>query len=102
MLYLPEAAKVNLTMIYGSDVMATSYPMGSSERTAIIGSYDETIRILMVFVVCVCIPMLHAGLCMANYKLHKVDQRVEGVVLSSSEKKGAKAQSGAEELVERK
>lgn len=102
MLYLPEAAKVNMTMIYGSAVMATSYPIGSPERTAIIRSYDETMRILLVVAVCVCIPMLPAGLCMANYKLDKVDQRVEGVVFGSSRKKDTEDESGAEEVVERK
>ncbi|PUU82461.1 major facilitator superfamily domain-containing protein [Tuber borchii] len=95
MLYLPEAAKVNMAMIYGSAVMATSYPIKSPERTAIIRSYDETMRILLVVAVCVCIPMLPAGLRMANYKLDKVDQRVEGVVFGSSGKKGTKDESGA-------
>lgn len=102
MLYLPEAAKVNMTMIYGSAVMATSYPMGSPERAAIIRSYDETMRILLIVAVCVCIPMLPAGLCMTNYKLDEVDQRVEGVVFGSSGKKGNREESGAGEVVERK
>ncbi|KAG0639083.1 major facilitator superfamily domain-containing protein [Tuber brumale] len=102
MLYLPETAKVNMTMIYGSAVMATSYPMGSPERAAIIRSYDETMRILLIIAVCVCIPMLPAGLCMANYKLDEVDQRVEGVVFGSAGKKGARGESGTREVIERK
>ncbi|CAZ82313.1 unnamed protein product [Tuber melanosporum] len=102
MLYLPEAAKANMTMIYGSAVVATSYPMGSPERTAIIKSYDETMRILLIIAVCVCIPMLPAGLCMTNYKLDEVDQRVEGVVFGSAGKKVARGESGTREVVERK
>jgi hypothetical protein len=85
LLYLPETAKANATLIYGSAVTAASYPMGSPERIAINRAYDETMKILLIVAVCVCIPMLPAGLCMSNYKLDEVDQRVEGVVFGNSE-----------------
>lgn len=94
LLYLPDAVKPDMKTIFGSAVAATKYSMGSPERIAIIRAYDETMKILLVVAVCVCIPMLPAGLCMADYKLDEVDQRVEGTVFGNS---GRGAREGRED-----
>jgi hypothetical protein len=84
LLYLPESAKPDMKAIFGSAVKAASYPMGSPERVAIVRAYDETMKVLLIIAVCVCVSMIPAGLCMSNYRLDEVDQRVEGTVFGRS------------------
>jgi MFS family permease len=46
--YLPADAQANLTSIYGSTVVATSYPPGSETRTAIQRAYGETQKLMLI------------------------------------------------------
>ncbi|KAH8150444.1 uncharacterized protein LAJ45_05657 [Morchella importuna] len=85
-LYLPESAKGDVKSIFSSAVVAQTYAMGTPERVAIVRAYDETMRILLIIAVCVCIPMLPLGILMENHKLDQIDQGVSGVVIGSSSK----------------
>lgn len=86
MTYLPENAKGDLKEIFGSAVHAQTYAMGTPERIAIIRAYDETMNILIIIAICVCIPMLPMGLLMKNYKLDQVDQHLKGTIIGSGPK----------------
>lgn len=85
-LYLPESAKGNVKSIFSSAVVAQTYAMGTPERVAIVRAYDETMKILLIIAVCVCIPMLPFGILMENHKLDQINQGVAGVVIGSSSK----------------
>ncbi len=71
-LYLPEATKGQATQIFGSIVVAQSFAMGTPEREAINRAYQETMHILLIIAVCVCIPLFPLSLMMKNYKLDEV------------------------------
>jgi hypothetical protein len=58
--------------IFGSLVTAQSYKIGSPERIAINRAYSETMHILLIIAVCMCIPLIPLGLLMKNYKLNEV------------------------------
>lgn len=81
--YLPENAKGYVKEILGSAVFAQTFAMGTPERIAIIKAYDETMNILLIIAVCVCVPMLPMALLMKNFKLDQVDQHVKGTVVGS-------------------
>lgn len=81
--YLPETAKADVKEIVGSAVLAQTFAMGTPERIAIIKAYDETMKILLIIAVCVCIPMFPMALLMKNFKLDQVDQRVKGTVIGT-------------------
>lgn len=66
---------------------AQTYAMGTPERIAIVRAYDETMKMLLIIAVCVCIPMLPMGLLMKNYKLNEVDQHVTGTVIGNSKER---------------
>ena len=71
-LYLPPAAKVNSTLIFGNLTLAESYKIGSPERAAINRSYQETMNILLIIAVCLSVPLIPLSLLMRNYKLDQV------------------------------
>ncbi|KAI9675355.1 MAG: hypothetical protein M1817_001259 [Caeruleum heppii] len=79
--YLPDSAKGQATTIFGSLTTAQSYAMGSPERIAINRAYEETMHILLIIAVCVCVPLIPLALLMKNYKLDQMDQRVKGKVI---------------------
>lgn len=85
--YLPETAKADIKEIVGSAVLAQTFAMGTPERIAIIKAYDETMKILLIIAVCVCLPMFPMALLMKNFKLDQVDQQVKGTVIGPSPKK---------------
>lgn len=84
--YLPENAKGDVKEIVGSAVFAQTFAMGTPERIAIIKAYDETMKILLIIAVFVCLPMLPMALLMKNFKLDQIDQRVKGTVIGFSPK----------------
>ena len=103
-LYLPENAKDDALAIFGDITVATSYPIGSPERLAIDRAYQETMRLLLLTAICVCIPLIPLTLCMKNYRLdevcigplvdletntRKMNQHVRGRVIGSSRTAGA-------------
>lgn len=51
-LYLPADAQSNLTDIYGSITVQTSYPVGSDTRNAINTAYGETQRLMLIAATC--------------------------------------------------
>ncbi|KAI9702587.1 MAG: hypothetical protein M1836_001067 [Candelina mexicana] len=92
-LYLPEGSKDKATMIFGSIVTAQSYAMGSPERIAINRAYQETMNILLIVAVCVCIPLFPLSLMMKDYKLDEMDQKVKGKVIGSSSSSSSSSSS---------
>lgn len=70
--YLPESAKAQAMIIFGSLTTAQSYAMGTPERQAINRAYQETLHILLIVAVCVCAPLIPLSLLMKNYKLDQV------------------------------
>ncbi|VUC33960.1 unnamed protein product [Clonostachys rosea] len=79
--YLPEAAKVNATTIYGDITVALSYEVGTPERIAISRSYQETMTTLLTIAVCMCAPIFLCSLLMTDYKLDEMEQGVKGLVI---------------------
>lgn len=71
-LYLPTDAKGDALKIFGSLVVAESYPLGSPERIAIDRAYQETMNVLLIIAVCLAIPLIPLSLLMKNYKLDQV------------------------------
>ena len=82
-LYLPQAEKSNAAMIFGNLTLAQSYLPGSPERASINRSYQETMNILLIVSVCLCVPLLPLSLLMKNYRLHAMDQKVKGKVIGT-------------------
>lgn len=99
--YLPAASKSQASAIFGSLVLATSFPAGSPERIAVDRAYQETMNILLVIAVCMAAPLIPLSLVMRNYKLDQVsstllasgffvnmaaqiDQKVKGKVIGHS------------------
>ncbi|KAI9845220.1 MAG: hypothetical protein M1837_004975 [Sclerophora amabilis] len=85
--YLPASAQSNAMMIYGNITLAQSYPMGGPERIAINRAYQETMHILLIIAVCVCVPLIPCALLMKNYKLNEMSQHVRGKVIGSFNQK---------------
>ncbi|CAG9949910.1 unnamed protein product [Clonostachys rosea f. rosea IK726] len=79
--YLPEAAKVNATVIYGDITAALAYEVGTPERIAISRSYQETMTTLLTIAVCMCAPIFLCSLLMTDYKLDEMEQGVKGLVI---------------------
>ncbi|KAJ0109240.1 hypothetical protein J7T55_009571 [Diaporthe amygdali] len=50
--YLPADAQANLTEIYGSIVVQSSYPLGSPTRDAINRSYGDTQKLMLIAATC--------------------------------------------------
>ncbi|CAK7263405.1 hypothetical protein SEPCBS119000_000466 [Sporothrix epigloea] len=67
-LYLPEPARQNASAIYSSVVVATSYPWGSPERSAIIRAYQESMTTLLTVAVAFCVPVLVLALLMEDLR----------------------------------
>ncbi|KAI9801126.1 MAG: hypothetical protein M1833_002994 [Piccolia ochrophora] len=82
-LYLPDSAKPQAALIFGSITVAQSYAMGSPERIAINRAYQETIHTLLIIAACVSIPLIPLTLLMKNYKLNRIDQNVKGKVIGA-------------------
>ncbi|KAF4974636.1 hypothetical protein FZEAL_8495 [Fusarium zealandicum] len=80
--YLPEAAKVNATLIY-TDInnAILLYAPGTPERDAINRSYQETMTTLLTIAVCVCAPVIICSLLMSDYHLDEMQQGVKGRVI---------------------
>lgn len=83
-LYLPEAAKGQATLIFGSLTKAQSYPMGSPERIAINRAYEETMHTLLIIAVCVCVPLVPLAVLMKNYKLDQVGESALRTLMEGS------------------
>ena len=84
--YLPENAKGNVTAIYNSMVLASSFEFGSPERDAINRSYQETMTTLLTIAVCLCVPVVLLCLVMSDIKLDTVEQKVKGRVIGGNVK----------------
>ena len=67
--YLPADAKSQASFIAGSYEYALKYENGTPERIAINRAFQETMNILLIIAVCVCIPLIPLSLTMKNYKL---------------------------------
>ncbi|KAI9713648.1 MAG: hypothetical protein M1812_006620 [Candelaria pacifica] len=83
-LYLPVESRDKAEMIFASIVTAQSFEMGTLERRAINRAYQETMSVLLVCAVCVCLPLFPLALCMRNYKLDEISQNVKGKVIGQS------------------
>ena len=70
--YLPSDLQGQASTIAGSYLTATTYPIGSPARDAIIRAYNETMQILLIIAVCMCVPLIPLSLLLKNYKLDKV------------------------------
>ncbi|RYN19322.1 Siderophore iron transporter [Alternaria arborescens] len=87
--YLPAENAADWATIYGSIVVAAdyvTYPAGSPVRIAINRSYQETMRYLLIGALCCAAPIVPLTLCLKNYKLNAMDQKVVGNVIGSAEK----------------
>ncbi|KAL9082386.1 MAG: hypothetical protein Q9159_006458 [Coniocarpon cinnabarinum] len=84
--YLPPESRSEAATIFASITTAsTSYPRGTPERAAIDRAYQETMRILLIIAVCVCVMPIALSFFMKNYQLDKMDQKVEGLVIGGNE-----------------
>jgi len=73
--YLPAESKDQALLIYGNITLATSgWAAGTPERIAINRAYQETMHILLIIAVCVCVPLIPLSLLMRNYKLAQVSE----------------------------
>lgn len=79
--YLPPEARSDANMIYGNLTIARSYLKGSPERAAIDRAYQETMDLLLIVALCLCIPVLALSFLMRNYRLDRIDQKVKGEVI---------------------
>lgn len=70
--YLPPESQKDAEAIFGKLTKALSYPMGSPTRIAINRAYEETMRKVLIYAVCVTIPLIPLSLLMKDYKLDKV------------------------------
>ncbi|KAL1953815.1 hypothetical protein VTO42DRAFT_2142 [Malbranchea cinnamomea] len=83
--YLPPESRKDAEEIFGKLTKALSYPMGSPTRIAINRAYEETMRKLLIYAVCVTIPLVPLSLLMKDYKLDKMDQKIKGKVIGQTE-----------------
>ena len=79
--YLPPAVQADASLIYGNLTIARSYLEGSPERAAIDLAYQETMDLLLIVAVCLCVPVLALSFLMRNYRLDHIDQHVKGKVI---------------------
>lgn len=81
--YLPQLSQKEVDGIFGSVTVAREYAFGTVEREAIVRSYDETMRILLIVAVCVCIPLFPCVWVMKGLDLEEVrkKQEVDGAVV---------------------
>ena len=70
--YLPDSAKGEAQLIFGSLTKALEYPMGSPERIAINRAYEETIHKLLIIAICLAVPLIPLSLALSNYRLDEV------------------------------
>ncbi|KAF2679633.1 MFS general substrate transporter [Lentithecium fluviatile CBS 122367] len=88
--YLPEEIAANYTLLYG-DITKSSdyitYPAGSPTRIAINRAYQETMYLLLIGALVAAAPIVPLTFFLQNYKLHEMEQPVEGRVIGSSKKK---------------
>lgn len=83
-LYLPSEAQADAANIFGNLKVATGYAQGTSARTAINRSYQETMNILLIIAASLCVPLVPLSLLMRNYRLNSMDQNVTGKVIGIS------------------
>lgn len=76
--YLPADARSQASFIAGSYEYALKYENGTPERIAINRAFQETMNILLIIAVCVCIPLIPLSLVMKNYKLGREKTTVQG------------------------
>lgn len=91
--YLPTDQTADYTKIYGSILVSADYvlyPAGSPARIAINRAYQETMRYLLIGALCCAAPIVPLSLCLNNYKLDEMDQKVAGRVIGNSEKRETK------------
>lgn len=74
--YLPEGMKGDVMRIYDSVEVAASY--GGVGRVAIDRAYQETMDILLVIAVGVCVPIVLLSLVLRNYRLDGLRSGVDG------------------------
>ena len=86
--YLPSAAQADATMIYGNLTIARSYMEGTPERTAIDRAYQETMNLLLIVAVCLCVPVVLLSFIMRDYRLDHLDQKVKGTVIGADRHDG--------------
>ncbi|KAG9255521.1 major facilitator superfamily domain-containing protein [Emericellopsis atlantica] len=95
--YLPDAAKVNATLIYSDIDEALAYPQGSDERIAINRAYQETMTKLLTIAVCVCAPIFVFSLLMSDYHLDEIQQGVRGLVIGGDVGEDSRKAEGAKD-----
>ena len=95
--YLPPAARGDASLIYGNLTVARSYMDGSLERTAIDRAYQETMNLLLIVAVCLCIPVLLLSFLMRNYRLDHLDQKVKGTVIGADRHEEEPSETSADE-----
>ncbi|KAB5566406.1 siderochrome-iron transporter [Coniochaeta sp. 2T2.1] len=75
-------ASINSTLAvsaYGDPFLAAStYPVGTPERTAIIDAYQHTQRLLCIAGICLCVPLIAFAFVLRNPKLNDQQNLVEG------------------------
>ncbi|KAB5583064.1 siderochrome-iron transporter [Coniochaeta sp. 2T2.1] len=75
-------ASINSTLAvsaYGDPFTAAStYPVGTPERTAIIDAYQHTQRLLCIAGICLCVPLIAFAFVLRNPKLNDQQNLVEG------------------------
>lgn len=75
-------ASINSTLAvsaYGDPFTAAStYPIGTPERTAIIDAYQHTQRLLCIAGICLCVPLIAFAFVLRNPKLNDQQNLVEG------------------------
>ena len=96
--YLPPGAQADASLIYGNLTIARSYLEGTPERGAIDRAYQETMDVLLIVAVCLCVPVLGLSFLMRNYRLDRIDQKVKGKVIGGERHGGnAEAVDGIDE-----
>ena len=95
--YLPPAAQADASLIYGNLTIARSYLEGSPERAAIDQAYQETMDLLLIVAVCLCIPVLALSFLMRNYRLDQIDQKVKGKVIGEDRHRGEDVSSSIDD-----
>lgn len=78
--YLPESELGNLTTIYGSIDVQTSYAIGTETRTAIVRAYGETQKLMLIAATAVLIIPWIAAMCWRDINVKNFKQ-VKGTVI---------------------
>lgn len=78
--YLPAEEQGNLTAIYGSTTIQLEYPIGSPTRDAIIRSYGETQKLMLIAATAVLIIPWVAAFCWRDINVKKVKQTKGNVI----------------------